>query len=234
MSQPQSQPVLYPITAFTLPKSGKSRNKLAQRFDHTVFVEVNLAELPQETLRDLLLEALQTKARSAVKKLKNLDTATEDEIKAAMTSSFEQVKQGKGIAGKVKPKMDPETKAIRAEARIILREAIKAKIEASNQTETFTSAQITSFISDYFKDHTAYHKNPSKFPEHEHAAASVDRALAIAVERIKQRVETGNILGDLSSLSFESTPKAPAKPRAKKDPAKTPTPKKAPSKGPAR
>lgn len=213
MAQPQT---VYPITAFNKSKTGKDRGALAKRFDHSVFIDVDLKTLPPDVLRDLLLEALQNKARAAVKKL-NAEAATEAEIQAAMQAAVDRVKSGKGVGGKAKPKMDEETKAIRAEARSILREQIKAKLEASDAAESLTGKQITSKISEYFKARDAYHRNPTKNAEHKGRAAVVDRVMAQAAERIKQRQEAeddlGPMLEEMQNAPKEEAPKA-TKPKA--------------------
>jgi len=216
--------LMVPITAFTLPKTGKSRNKLAQRFDHEVFVNVDLASgWPPNVIKELLEEAITAKCRAAVKKLPP-ESCTEEDIKAIMAAKVEDLKRGKGVGRKAKPKMDEETKAIRAEARSILRQAFRDQHEASGVDGELDGKALTKRVGNMFKARDHWHRSPGKpitikstdgsevtFDPDTKAkiAKAVDNALNVAAERIKQRTESAEVLGDLAAV----LPTKPSKPK---------------------
>lgn len=189
-----------PAYGFSIAKAPRGKAKgstLHQRGFSGKGIEIDIGAIPANVLENLLLSAIEAKLQAAVKKL-DQDRCTEDEAKAAMTAAFEALKSGKAARATGKREVSQTTK-IRAEARKMLRAALKARNDADPEADELDAKAYTEMVSDMFAiyDEHAKTKNPDLKAELQDQADVIAGFIAAAKKRLDEQDKVGNVLDKL-------------------------------------
>lgn len=203
-----------PAYGFSIAKAPRGKAKgstLHQRGMSGKGIEVNINELPPKVLETLLLSAIEAKLQAAVKKL-DADRCTAEEAQKAMKDAFEALKTGKAKTGG-KREQSQATK-IRAEARKMLRAALKARNDADEEAEELDAKAYTEMVSEMFKVHDdwAKTKNADLKAELEAEASVVAGFIKAAAKRIEEQDKVGNVLDKLLASRTGASEEAESRP----------------------
>lgn len=163
-------------STFGLTAAAKGKSALAKAGGDTWGAEFDFSKLPASVVETLVIDAVQAKLRTAVKKL-DPARATREEVVAAMRAAFEALCTGKKAA-----RTQSEQTKIRAEARRMLKASFK---ERNYGGEELDAAALTEFVSDMFKAYDKWAK--TKDAELEPDARIVENALNAAEARLKEQ-----------------------------------------------
>jgi hypothetical protein len=209
-----------------------TRSAMAKR-GVTGGVEVNLAEIPVQTLENLLHGAITDYLQVGLKSL-DKDKASTEECQAAMKARLDILKSG-GVT-KAADRKPGAKNTIREAAKRIVKQSFKDMSE-----EKLDAKQLNAYVSDIFKVHTKWlkEKDEAVKAELESAAQIVERALTTAKKQAEDQAKSTESLKDIfkaaqARIAAAEAAKAdaPAKPtKAKLTPTQKVSAEKAASKG---
>lgn len=184
----QIKTTTYGITACA--KSKKSA--LGVRGFDEVSVTVDITRLSPAIIDKLLEDVLTKKLRAS---LANIDknTATPDDIRAAMSAAFENL-----VTATKAKRTQSRTAKVRSMARAAVREAFVSRIEASGEEPN--KEQVTAFLKNLFDGYDKWVKNPEGNPKNEKLGRYVQNAIDTADRRLSEQEAN---LSDLDTLVGE-------------------------------
>ena len=173
---------------FGLTAAAKSaKSALGKRGLAEVGAEFDFSKIHPRVMQELVIAAVQTKLRTAVKKL-NAEKATKEEIQKAMRDAFDLLVSGKKTA-RAASKRDP----IKAEATKLLKAALKDFNDNSDDPEELDATAYTEKVKEMFAAHVRHAKGKGDETD-EAIAAIVQGYLDIAKERLDQAAHIGGVL----------------------------------------